>query len=85
MSKLKEFLEDRLRQLQDRKLMIPRYVKRKTAFIGKKDFSLDDLPKIKYEIDETLAALEAVEDFRLKFNREQKVAKRQTSVASKAK
>lgn len=42
MSTLTDFLNDRLRQLEDRRIMIPRYLKRKGSFIGKKNFSMGD-------------------------------------------
>jgi len=57
---LKSFLEKRIQQLEHRRMMIPRYVKRPEAFAGKKDHSLDDLPKIEADISETKAALKAV-------------------------
>lgn len=60
-----DFLYDRLNQLQDRKMMIPRYVQRSGAFAGKKkDFSMNDLPKIGDEIEETKVAIKAIEDWR---------------------
>lgn len=44
--------------------MIPRYVERPGSFVGKKDFSLADLPKIQMQIKEATAALKAVNEFR---------------------
>jgi hypothetical protein len=64
MSTLTSFLEERLRQLNDRKFMIPRYVKQPGAFAGKKDFSLKDLPKIQEEIEETKAALAGIQKWK---------------------
>lgn len=61
---LKKLLEDRLVQLQQRKMMIPRYVERPGKFLGKKDFSLDDLPIIQKEIEETKVAIKAIEKYR---------------------
>lgn len=62
---LLQFLYDRLAQLRDRKDMIPRYVARPGGFAGKKkDFSLNDLPKIQWEMAETEAAIKAVEEYR---------------------
>lgn len=58
------FLEWRLAQLEQRKMMIPRYVERPEKFVGKKDFSLDDMPKIQIEIEETKVAIKAVKSFR---------------------
>lgn len=63
MSTLKSFLKSRLEQLEHRKIMIPRYVGRPGKFLGKKDFSLDDMPVIEYQIKETQAAIKAVEEF----------------------
>jgi len=64
MSDLSKILQARLTQLENRKFMIPKYVKRPGKFLGKKDFSLDDLPKIQLEIDETKAAIKAINEFR---------------------
>ncbi len=61
------FLNDRLQQLENRKLMIPRYVERPGKFLGKKDFSLDDLPKIEDDIRETKALILALEKHRKGF------------------
>lgn len=61
---LTQFLQDRLTQLEHRKMMIPRYVNRAGNFLGKKDFSLDDLPKIEEEIEETKAAIKGVADWK---------------------
>ena len=63
---LTKFLEDRLAQLEHRKMMIPRYVNRPGNFLGKKDFSLEDLPKIEEEIEETKASLKAIADLKKK-------------------
>lgn len=62
MMPLLEYLNSRLRQLEHRKMMIPRYVKKPGEFLGKKDFSLDDLPKIDKEIKEVQAAIRAVKN-----------------------
>lgn len=62
-----KYLNDRLSQLEHRKMMIPRYVKRPGDFLGKKDFSLDDLPAIEQDINETKIAIKSVELYR-KFN-----------------
>ena len=42
-------------------MMIPRYVAKPLSFVGKKDFSLNDLPKIQEQIDETKAAIKGIE------------------------
>lgn len=60
---LLQFLNDRLDQLENRKMMIPRYVERPGSFVGKKDFSLEDLPKIEQAINETKAAIKAVKEY----------------------
>jgi hypothetical protein len=66
MSELTDFLEARIRQLEDRKKMIPRYVQREGSFAGKKDFSLNDLPKIQEKINETKSALAGIAEWRKK-------------------
>lgn len=58
------FLNSRLSQLENREMMIPRYVEMPGKFIGKKDFSIDDLPLIKQQIKETKAAISAIKDLR---------------------
>jgi hypothetical protein len=57
---LKKYLEDRISQLESRKIMIPRYLKRPGEFAGKKDFSLDDIPKIEEDIRLCKLALRAI-------------------------
>lgn len=61
--KLIEFLEDRIRQLEDRKFMIPKYVEYPLRFLGRKDFTLDEIPKIQHQILECKAAIKAVKEF----------------------
>lgn len=61
MLSLTTFLKNRLLQLEQRKMMIPRYVERPGSFLGRTDFSIEDLPKIQQEINECKAALKAVE------------------------
>lgn len=61
MKSLTDFLHDRLRQLENRKMMIPKYIKNPLSFIGKKDFSLNDLPRLEDEINETKAAIKGIE------------------------
>jgi hypothetical protein len=60
---LKNIIQNRLQQLENRKMMIPRYVERPGKFLGKKDFSLEDLPKIEAQIAECKAALKGINDF----------------------
>lgn len=64
MKSLTQILTDRLNQLEHRKMMIPRYVKNPLSFIGKKDFSLNDLPKLEEDIAETKAAIKGIEEWR---------------------
>lgn len=59
-----KFLNDRLLQLGNRKMMIPRYVHKPGMFLGKKDFSLADIPKIEEEIKECEVAIKAIEAHR---------------------
>lgn len=61
---LLKYLRDRLAQLEHRKMMIPRYIERPGNFLGKKDFSLDDIPAIQADIEETKMAIKAVELFK---------------------
>lgn len=60
---LLEFLNNRLKQLKDRRAMIPKYVERPGSFLGKKDFSKEDIPLIDFQIRETVAAITAVKSF----------------------
>lgn len=64
MNDLLTFLQERLQQLEHRKMMIPRYVQRPGAFVGKKDFSLNDLPTIQEQIEETKAAIAGIREYR---------------------
>lgn len=66
MKTLASFLHDRILQLENRLMMIPRYLERPEAFVGKKDYSLDDMPIIQKQIEEAKMALAAVN----KFNKE---------------
>lgn len=57
---LTDYLNQRITQLKHRKMMIPRYIKLPGNFVGKKDFSLDDIPNIEKEIKECETALAAI-------------------------
>jgi hypothetical protein len=72
MSELTKFLSARLSQLEHRKMMIPRYVKNPGSFLGKKDFSLDQLPKIEEDIQETKAAIRGIETWKDNLKNEKK-------------
>lgn len=61
MQSLTSYLKERIQQLEHRKMMIPRYVERPEAFLGRRDFSLDDLPKIEEDLKECKFALWAIE------------------------
>jgi hypothetical protein len=68
-SVLTDFLNNRISQLEDRKRMIPRYLKR-SGFVGsKRDFKMEHLPKIQEEIDETKVAIRAIEQWRKNKNK----------------
>lgn len=54
---LKKELENRLAQLENRKMMIPRYVDNNRSWSGKNHYSLNMLPEIQLQIDETKAAI----------------------------
>jgi hypothetical protein len=60
MQSLSAYLKERIQQLENRKMMIPRYVERPEAFLGKKDFSMNDLPKIEEDLKECRFALWAI-------------------------
>lgn len=57
---LKKELENRLLQLENRKMMIPRYVDNNRSWSGKNHYSLDMLPEIQQQIDETKAAITGI-------------------------
>lgn len=61
MSALTKYLRDLILQLEQRKMMIPRYVKKPGSFLGRTDFSLNDLPVIDKQISEAKAALKGIE------------------------
>lgn len=56
---LKTILTKRLEQLDHRKMMIPRYVENK-AWSGKNHYSLDMIPGIEKDIEETKAAIKGI-------------------------
>jgi hypothetical protein len=64
MMNLKQFIQDRITQLEQRRFMIPRYIEREGQFLGKKDFSMGDIPKIEQEIEECKAALKGIEQWK---------------------
>lgn len=66
MGTLKKELEARLGQLEHRKMMIPRYVKNNKAWSGKNHYSLDMIPPIQKQIDETKAAIKGIEEWNAK-------------------
>lgn len=57
---LKTILTSRLEQLEHRKMMIPRYVENNKAWSGKNHYSLDMIPGIEKEIEETKAAIKGI-------------------------
>lgn len=61
---LQLFLSQRLRQLQERAEMIPKYVDRPEMFLGKKHMNMDMLPKILREIEETEAAIKGIKNWK---------------------
>jgi len=62
---LRKFLQDMLAQLENRKMMIPRYVERPQKFAGrKKDFTLEMLPQIEADIEETKAAIKGIDQWK---------------------
>lgn len=64
MSVLTDFLEMRLSQLHCRMNMIPKYLKREGIISSRRDFKMDDLPKIQKEIDETTVAIRAIQKWK---------------------
>lgn len=61
---LKTIIENRLGHLQERKMMIPRYIARPEKFLGNKDFSMDMIPQIERDIEECQAALRGIDEWR---------------------
>lgn len=60
---LKTELLSRLTQLEHRKMMIPRYVNNNKAWSGKNHYSLDMIPGIQKQIDETKAAIKGIKEW----------------------
>ncbi len=60
---LKTELSNRLAQLENRKMMIPRYVKNNKAWSGKNHYTLDMIPKIQEQINETKAAIKGIKEW----------------------
>lgn len=61
---LLSFLEQRIEQLEHRKMMILRYLGDPNKFVGRKDFSLEDIPKLEELINEARFALDAVKAYK---------------------
>lgn len=59
-SPLIKFLTDRKKQLEQRKIMIPKYLEHPHAFLGKNNFTVEDIARIELEIKECDAALKAI-------------------------
>lgn len=61
MSSLRNFLEDRIHQLQARITSIEVFVENKGSFAGSsKGYTLKDIPPLKREIEETEAAIDGI-------------------------
>ncbi len=67
---LKKELQNRLSQLEQRKFMLPRYCDNNYTFLGIKVYSLNMLPGIQKQIDETKAALKGICDWEAKSKKE---------------
>lgn len=60
MQTLTNYLKERIQQLEDRKMMIPIYLDRPGRFLGNKEFSMSDIPKIEQDIKECEVALKSI-------------------------
>lgn len=67
---LKKILNDRLDQLKHKKFMLPKYVNQGEKFLGNKKYTMDMLPLIEEEIEETKAAIKGID--RWKSSKKQK-------------
>ncbi len=74
MGTLKKELEARLGQLEHRKMMIPRYCDNQWHWAGKNPYSLDMIPAIQKQIDETKAAIKGINEW-MEIERQVKKAK----------
>jgi hypothetical protein len=59
---LKSELEKRVQQLENRVMMIPRYTGQQ--WLGKNPYKLEDIPKLKEQIEETKAAIKGINEWR---------------------
>lgn len=60
MQTLTNYLKERIQQLEHRKMSIPIYLEHPGKFLGNKDFSMSDIPKIEQDIKECEVALKSV-------------------------
>ncbi len=59
-------LNESLALLENRKMMIPRYIKNNSAWLGKNPYSMDMIADIDKQIDELKAAIKGIEVYRSK-------------------
>jgi hypothetical protein len=59
-----QLMYQRMWQLQGRIIEIQNYVKREGKVISKRDFTLDDIPKLKNQVQEMSVGISAIEKFR---------------------
>jgi hypothetical protein len=64
MPTLRAELTNRLAQLENRVMMIPRYVENNKAWSGKNHYTMDMIPPLKNQIEETKAAIAGIDRWR---------------------
>jgi hypothetical protein len=57
-------LSKALKHLENKKMMIPKYCDQSKNWLGKNHYSLDMIPEIQKQIDETKAAIKGIEEWR---------------------
>lgn len=67
-----ELMYQRMWQLNGRIIEIKNYVERDGDVISKKDYSLNDIPKLKNQIEQMVVAIKAIENFRSKVKKSNK-------------
>lgn len=64
MASLRTELHNRLLQLENRVMMIPRYVKNNKAWSGKNHYTMAMIPPLEKQIEETKAAIKGIDEWR---------------------
>lgn len=68
--KLLSQLRKSLSTLEHRKFMIPKYVNQDAAWAGKNHYSMDMIPEIEFQIEEMKAAIQGIEDLKMRKRKE---------------